>query len=109
MTPVEILKIVLATSPTPEQVLAALGAGGFKVVSVAPPEPLAGDIIDDPAGFVREILARRKISHLKLANECGLAHTTIRRGLGMDPKYKNVFTARTLKIIRDWDRNHVDA
>ncbi|MDB5584873.1 MAG: hypothetical protein JWR80_10049 [Bradyrhizobium sp.] len=102
-SPELVLRIVLAANPSADEVLAALEAGGFKVVPIG---ANAGDnAIDDPAAFVNEILRRRSMSPSALAKACGLAHTTVSRGLGLDPKYNNIFNARTLKIIKEWDRS----
>lgn len=113
MTPEQTLAIAASQwvgIPTPEQIIKALAAGGFKVVSASDDrhddgrdnEDAASDVTDDPVAFVRSVIARRKISANKLAAKAGIAASTLNRALN-NPKHTCILSTRTLQKIRQWD------
>jgi transcriptional regulator with XRE-family HTH domain len=59
--------------------------------------------VDDPVAFVREVISRRKISPNKLAALTGLVASTLTRALN-NPNHKCVLSTRTIRKIKDWDR-----
>lgn len=99
-TPEQVLAIAASQwtdIPTPQQIIKALGAGGFHVVH-------GRDVLDiDPLEIIREVIARRGISANRLAELCGLAPSTLNRALN-NPAHQFMISTRTLKKITDWDR-----
>lgn len=106
LTPQRVLEIAAAVTGTltPESAIRALEAGGFRItLRDARPGP-KHDTIDDPVGYVREVLDRHDISASKLADKAGLAASTLYRALN-DPNHRCILSGRTLRKIKQWDES----
>lgn len=102
-TPEQVLAIAASQwteIPTPRQIMKALEAGGFRIVS-SDAGAMPANI--DPIGIIKEIIERRGISANRLANFCELSPSTLNRALN-NPDHKFMISTRTLKKITDWDR-----
>lgn len=99
--PIAVLRTILCANPTPEQIVAALAANGLTIVSSQRPEMI--EAIDDPRGYINEVLERRKITASRLCKLCEIAPSTLNRSL--KPDYQFVISARILKKIKDWDQS----
>jgi transcriptional regulator with XRE-family HTH domain len=60
------------------------------------------DAIDDPVGYIRDVLARHNLTPGALALKVKISGSTLTRALN-DPDHKFVLSTRTLQKIKEWD------
>jgi transcriptional regulator with XRE-family HTH domain len=101
-TPLQVLRTILCANPTAEQVLAALDANGLKIMPKGAGQTVERDAIDDPIGYIKDVLARHNLTPGGLALKVKISGSTLTRAMN-DPEHKFVLSTRTLQKIKEWD------
>jgi transcriptional regulator with XRE-family HTH domain len=102
VSPLQVLRTILCANPTAEQVLAALDANGLKIMPRGAGPTVERDAIDDPIGYIKDVLARHNLTPGGLALKVKISGSTLTRAMN-DPDYKFVLSTRTLQKIKEWD------
>jgi len=82
--------------PTPEQIIRALAAGGYRIIK----DGDAPGAIDGKE-IIREIMERRKMTATELANAVGITPSVLNKPL----RHQHMgLTIRTVNKVVEWDR-----